>query len=55
MCMGSITVALWPYIINGQTKISVGCVMALALQLIHNSRSSIGYQTVTTAHKNKEL
>ena len=38
-----------------KTKISVGCVMELALQLTHNSRSSIGYQTVTDAHMNKEL
>ena len=27
--------------------------MELALQLTHNSRLSIGYQTVTDAHKNK--
>ena len=36
-------------------KFSMGCVMELALQLTHNSRSSIGYQTVTDAHMNKEL
>ena len=31
------------------------CVMELALQPAHNSRSSFGYQTVTDAHMNKEL
>ena len=29
--------------------------MELALQLTHNSRSSIGYQTVTDAHMNEGL
>ena len=29
--------------------------MELAFQLTHNSRLSIGYQTVTDAHKNKGL
>ena len=29
--------------------------MELAFQLTHNSRSSIGYQTVTDAHENKGL
>ena len=38
-----------------KTKFSVGCVMELAFQLTHNSRSSIGYQTVTDAHENKGL
>ena len=51
-------VALWLYTIVvtlTKQKFSVGCVMELALQLTHNSRSSIGYQTVTNAHMNKEL
>ena len=56
---GSINlVALWLYtivVILTKQKFSVGCVMELALQLTHNSRLSIGYQTVTDAHKNKGL
>ena len=49
-------VALWLYtivVILTKQKFSVGCVMELAIQLTHNSRSSIGYQTVTNAHMNK--
>ena len=52
------TVALWLYtivVILTKHNFSVRCVMELALQLTHNSRSSIGYQTVTNAHMNKEL
>ena len=51
-------VALWLYtivVILTKQKFSVGCVMELAFQLTHNSRSSIGYQTVTDAHENKGL
>ena len=33
----------------------MGCVIELALQLTHNPRLSIGYQTVTNAHMNKGL
>ena len=29
--------------------------MELALQLVHNPRPSIGYQTVTDAHENRGL
>ena len=53
-----LTVALWLYtivVILTKQKFSVGCVMELAFQLTHNSRSSIGYQTVTDAHENKGL
>ena len=42
-------------VILTKQKFSVGCVMELAFQLMHNSRLSIGYQTVTDAHENKGL
>ena len=45
---------LFLIILTKQT-FSMGCVMKLAFQLTHNSRSSIGYQTVTDAHENKGL
>ena len=43
---------LWSLI---KQKFSPWCVMVLTLQLAHNTRSSIGYQTAIDAHKNKEL
>ena len=38
-----------------KTKIFCGMCNELALQLTHNSRLSIGYQTVNDAHMNKGL
>ena len=58
LLLSELIVALWLYtilIILTKQTFSVGCVMVLALQLTHNSRSCIGYQTVTNAHKNKGL
>ena len=43
------------YYFKSKAKNFMRCVMELALQLTHNSRLSIGYQTVTNAHKNKGL
>ena len=48
-------VALWLYTIFNQKQKFMGCVTELAFQLTHNSRLSIGYQTVIDAHKNKGL